>query len=41
MTTEMIKYLLMSDYELKKYSGKRLPDDYRKLIMRNLASLWD
>lgn len=41
MTDEMVKYLLMSDSELEKASGSSTAQRYRRMIMFNIARLWD
>jgi len=41
MTDMMVNFLLMTDDELRVHSGLTRPDDYRKIIMKNLADLWD
>ena len=41
MTEEMVKYMLMEDSELTKYSGLSTPQHYRTHIIHNLVRLWD
>jgi hypothetical protein len=41
MTDVIVNFLLMTDDELRVHSGLSRPDDYRKIIMKNLADLWD
>ena len=41
MTSEMVKYMLMDDDELSKYSGLSPPQHYRTITMINLVRLWD
>ena len=41
MTTEMVRFLVMDNVELSKYSGNSTPQYYRNMIMFNLAKLWD
>ena len=41
MTEQMVKYMLMEDEELCKFSGSTHPQQYRTLTMFNLMRLWD
>ena len=41
MTTQMIRYLVMSDEELQSSCGLGTESDYRAKIMRALATMWD
>ena len=41
MTTTMLEFLLMEDTELEKYTGNTDVSEYRKIIMGNIARLWD
>ena len=41
MTEEMVKFLLMPDVELEKVSGTSTVQRYRRMIMFNIARLWD
>ena len=41
LTDIMVKYLLLPDEELSKFSGTTTPKSYRKIIIKCLDSLWD
>ena len=41
MTETMIKYLMMDDSELSKFTGTTTPIQYRKLLINSLDSFWD
>jgi hypothetical protein len=41
MTSEMVRYLLMSDDDLASYSGRNTPQQYRISLMRGMSYLWD
>lgn len=40
-TEMMYKYLLMSDSELSKYTGRTTPQHYRKSLMLSIDNFWD
>lgn len=41
MTKEMVRFLMMDDDELAKYTGSITPNHYRKIIMVQITKLWD
>jgi hypothetical protein len=41
LSTVMVKFLLMSDDELSKFTNNTTPQHYRKNIMLSLAKFWD
>lgn len=41
LTTILVKYILMDDNTLTKYSGHIIPNNYRKRLMICIANLWD
>ena len=41
LTNEMIKYLIMDNTELEKYSGRITPDRYKLQIIQSLKYFWD
>tara|TARA_Y100000590_G_scaffold470585_1_gene666607 strand:- start:5789 stop:6172 length:384 start_codon:yes stop_codon:yes gene_type:complete len=41
MTKEMVRFLMMDDDELAKYTGCTTPNHYRKLIMVQITKFWD
>lgn len=41
MTEQMIKFLLMDDDELAKYTGCTTPQHYRKNILVHITNFWD
>lgn len=41
MTVSMVKYLMINDSELSKFTGTSTPMRYRRMIMIFLDSLWD
>ena len=41
VTASMVKYLLLNDSELSKFTGTSTPMRYRRIMMNSLDSLWD
>tara|TARA_B100001093_G_C26828891_1_gene1015269 strand:+ start:436 stop:819 length:384 start_codon:yes stop_codon:yes gene_type:complete len=41
MTKEMVKYMMMNDAELEKFSGRNTPQTYRTHIIQALVKMWD
>lgn len=41
MTKEMVKYMMMDDSELEKFSGRNTAQTYRTHIIQALAKMWD
>lgn len=41
MTKEMVRFLMMDDDELAKYTGCTTPNHYRKIIMVEITKFWD
>lgn len=41
MTSEMVKFMLMDDFELAKHCGLSTTQHYRTQIIHTLARLWD
>lgn len=41
LTSQIIKFLLMSDKELSKNIGQTYPCDYRRTIIHDIAKKWD
>lgn len=41
LTDVLVKYLVMDDDELTKYSGGTTAPHYRRVVIRNINNLWD